>query len=347
MNVGRARKGPITNAGRFVASESVAADVLAFLATQSLDPTPPNYELGYLYQTDPACLAARAIDAILITGASLSQDQADEIYSAYRALSSTGGAGVEIAAESRNGVRLRHQTLQLHDLASDAASATGRFGRDLSAELDQIDEDDLPIAKSITTMIARSSETERHLVSALKEIDALHAEVAAAQNDALRDSLTGLVNRRGFEAELAKAEAGTPVALAICDIDRFKAINDRYGHPVGDRVIKAVSEAIARSCAPHIVARWGGEEFVILMRGVTRSQARAVITAANEALQRRTFRLRETDQALDPITFSAGIVMTSHGAALDAIAAADALLYRAKREGRNRVCVEGLSPDIA
>ena len=347
MNVGHAQKGPSTGADRCAAIESVAVDVLTFLATQSLDPTPPNYELGYLYHTDPAGLAARAIDAILITGASLTQDQADDIYSAYRALSANGGAGTETAAESRNGVRLRHQTLQLHDLASDAASATGQFGRDLSAELDQIDVHDLPITKSITTMIARSSETERHLVSALKEIDALHAEVAAAQHDALRDSLTGLANRRGFEAELAKAAADTPVGLAMCDIDRFKAINDRYGHPVGDRVIKAVSEAIARSCAPHIVARWGGEEFVILMRGVTLREACDIITAANAALQRRTFRLRETDQALDPITFSAGIVMTTHADALDAIAAADALLYRAKREGRNRVSIEGPPPELA
>jgi diguanylate cyclase len=340
MKVGRAQKGASSNAGRCAAIETVAMDVLAFLAAQALDPTPPNYELGYLYQTDPASLAARAIDAILITGASLTQDQADAIYSAYRALSSNGGVSAETAAQSRNGVRLRHQTLQLHDLASDAASVTGQFGRDLSAELDQIDEPALPITKSITTMIARSSETERSLVSALKEIDALHAEVAAAQNDALRDSLTGLVNRRGLEAELAKAPPDMPIALAICDIDRFKAINDRYGHPVGDRVIKAVAESIARSCAPHIVARWGGEEFVVVMRGLTQSDARTVVTAANQTLQRRTFRLRDTDEALDPITFSAGIVMTAHGRALDAIEAADALLYRAKREGRNRVCVE-------
>lgn len=334
MKAGHARKGAITNTARDAPTERVAEAVLAFLADHALDPTPPNYELGYLHQTEPASLAARAIDAILITGAPLTQEQADEIHSAYRAR--TGDAPVE----SRDGVRLRHQTLQLHDLATDAASVTGQFGRDLNAELDQIDAEDLPIAKSIATMITRSGETERHLKSALKEIDALHAEVAAAQSDALRDSLTGLVNRRGLQAELAKAPADRPAALAICDIDRFKAINDRYGHPVGDRVIKAVAEAIARSCAPHIVARWGGEEFVVLMREVTPGEARAIVTAANRALQRRTFRLRDSGEALDPITFSAGIVMTRYGRALEAVGAADALLYRAKREGRNRVCAE-------
>lgn len=340
MKVGRAQNEAIPNAKRCPPTDTVAADVVAFLAAQSLDATPPNYELGYLYQTEPASLAARAIDAILITGASLTQEHADAITRAYHAAATSGNAPATDSIESRNGVRLRHQTLQLQDLASDAASATGQFGRDLTAELDQIEDDDLPITKSITTMIARSSETERHLVSALKEIDALQAEVAAAQNDALRDSLTGLINRRGLEAELGKARADAPVALAICDIDRFKAINDRYGHPVGDRVIKAVAETIARSCAPHIVARWGGEEFVVVMAEVARDDACAIITAANYGLQRRTFRLRDSGAALDPITFSAGIVMTSHGAALGAIAAADALLYRAKREGRNRVCVE-------
>lgn len=318
----------------------IGTSVLAFLAAQPLAATPGNYELGYLYRTDRDSLAARSIDAVLTSGATLTQAQADYILSAYHAVVRETGHAPQAVAESATGARLRHQTLQLHDLASDAATVTGQFGRDLSAELDQIEGESLPIARTITTMIARSGDAERNLVAALKEIDALHAEVAAAQNDALRDSLTGLANRRGFAAELAKGPGDTPVALAICDIDRFKAINDRHGHPVGDRVIKAVAESIARSCAPHVVSRWGGEEFLILMVDVPLAEAHAIVAAANHALQNRGFRIRETGEALDPITFSAGIVLTQRALALDSIAAADLLLYRAKEAGRNTVYSE-------
>lgn len=342
MKFGRVQTGAIDGYDSGGPLAETAASVLAFLAGQQLDPTPGNYELGFLYRTDPEGLAARSVDAVLTTGAKLSQDQADYILAAYHALARTPGAPSDAAAEAetKTGARLRHQTLQLHDLASDAVTVTGQFGRDLSAELDQIEAESLPIARTISTMIARSSDAERNLVAALKEIDALHAEVAAAQNDALRDSLTGLANRRGFAAELAKGPDDAPLALAICDIDRFKAINDRHGHPVGDRVIKAVAESIARTCAPHVVSRWGGEEFVILMDGVTLSEAHDIVATANHALQNRAFRIRESGEALGPITFSAGIVLTQRALALDSIAAADLLLYRAKQAGRNTVYVQ-------
>lgn len=320
-------------------AEAAASNVLRFLGKQHLPATPVNYELGYLHHTDRESLAGRAVDAILITGDRVTQEQADYIVSAYRAVCSEPSE-VEREAEASNGERLRHQTLHLADITADAATATGQFGRDLSAELGQMDRDRMPIAKTISTMIARSTETERHLVSALQKIDALHAEVAAAQNDALRDALTGLANRRGLQAELDKLDKAGSTALAICDIDRFKAINDRHGHPVGDRVIKAVADSIAGSCAPHVVARWGGEEFVVLMHGVSLPDAHAIVQSANDALQRRAFRIRESGESLDPITFSAGIVMMDCDA-LDAIAAADMLLYRAKQEGRNKVVVQG------
>ncbi|MGY2735662.1 GGDEF domain-containing protein [Sphingomonas sp. UYP23] len=337
MTVRRAQEGAGQGSSNGDPFGDIGASVLAFLAEQPLGPTPGNYELGYLYRTDRDSLAARSIDAVLASGATLTQAQADYILSACHAPPRQSGDACDGAAETPTGARLRHQTLQLHDLASDAATVTGQFGRDLSAELIHIEADSLPIARTITTMIARSGDAERNLVAALEQIDALHAEVAAAQNDALRDSLTGLVNRRGFAAELAKGASDAPVALAICDIDRFKAINDRHGHPVGDRVIKAVAESIARCCAPHVVSRWGGEEFLILMDDVTLAEAHEIVATANHALQNRAFRIRESGEALDPITFSAGIVLTQRASALDSIAAADLLLYRAKEAGRNSV----------
>jgi diguanylate cyclase len=313
-------------------------DVMAFLSEQDLPATPINFELAFLRKNDPKSLAARAIDAILIGGDRITQAQANQIVSAYRQLS--GGTDREKAEKETSGhARLRHQTLHLADLTGEAISATEQFGRDLSDHLGDMDGEHSvqQVADSISAMIDLTGDTERRLSAAIDQIESLNAELAAARNDAARDALTGLVNRRGLQVHLDALEPHGCTALAICDIDRFKTINDQHGHQVGDRVIQAVADTIATSCDPHIVARWGGEEFVVLMDGVGLQDAAGLIEAANRSLQGRSFRVRETGEALSPVTFSAGVVMIDDGKAEDAITAADALLYRAKVEGRDRV----------
>ncbi|QQV77784.1 GGDEF domain-containing protein [Sphingomonas aliaeris] len=313
-------------------------DVMAFLSEQDLPATPINFELAFLRKNDPRSLAARAIDAILIGGDRITQAQANQIVSAYRQLG--GGTDREKSEKEAAGhTRLRHQTLHLADLTGEAMSATGQFGRDLSEHLDEMDggQSAQAVADSISAMIDLTGDTERRLSAAIEQIESLNTELAAAKNDAARDALTGLVNRRGLQVHLDALEPHGCTALAICDIDRFKNINDRHGHQVGDRVIQAVAESIATSCEPHIVARWGGEEFVVLMDGVALEDAASLIEAANRNLQGRSFRVRDTGEALSPVTFSAGVVMIDDGKAEDAITAADALLYQAKVEGRDRV----------
>ena len=178
---------------------------------------------------------------------------------------------------------------------------------------------------------------EQRLSAAADKISILREEVAAAKHDAPIDALTGLANRRGVFEEINGRRPGEIAALAICDIDRFKAINDRYGHPVGDRVLKAVAGSINESCSPHLVARRGGEEFVVLFEGLTVARANAVLDQALSALAARTFRVRETDDALGAITFSAGLVPMAGVTFDDAIRHADRALYDAKSNGRNRI----------
>ena len=126
-------------------------------------------------------------------------------------------------------------------------------------------------------------------------------------------------------------------ALAVCDIDNFKAVNDRHGHLVGDRVLQAVAFDLVETCHPHLVGRWSGEEFVVVMEGVGLCDAETLICSANEHLQARRFRVQETGAFLGTITFSAGLVLIEASEADEAIAAADMLMYQAKASGRNRV----------
>lgn len=315
--------------------QALAEDVLAFLRQQRLAPTPQNFTLAYLARSGSNAEVARAVDAITEGGVRMSQDEADAIFATY-----LGAAPAVPEAADDGRAAVRHQTLRLAEIAADAAAATGAFNRDLSAGFQGIEGGAANVLAIIAAMIERSQRAEQELAATAGEVEALRQELDAARDDASKDALTGLGNRRAIDAHLARlGDAREPRLLAICDVDRFKSINDRYGHPVGDRVLKAVGGVLAKACAPHLVGRWGGEEFMVVMAGVELDEGAAIVDAAREELASRSFRLRETDEPMGPVTFSAGVTLATGNAVQNAAAIerADAHLYRAKAEGRNRV----------
>jgi diguanylate cyclase (GGDEF)-like protein len=173
----------------------------------------------------------------------------------------------------------------------------------------------------------------------------LRQEKARAEDLARTDFLTNLANRRAFyeqgERELrALARGSRPATAVMLDIDRFKSINDRYGHAGGDAVIRAVADVIrANLRAGDIAGRLGGEEFALLLPETEQSAALAAaerIRAAIEALA------IEHDGGRIGLTVSLGVAALSTEQTLDQwIACADAALYKAKQNGRNRVVVAG------
>jgi diguanylate cyclase (GGDEF)-like protein len=160
------------------------------------------------------------------------------------------------------------------------------------------------------------------------------------------DTLTQLPNRRvwreGLERIVVQAQNGTPLCLAFIDLDHFKRINDELGHLAGDEVLKAVAAVIRNSLLSGFAAgRLGGEEFAVILPGM--SLRRAADYA--ELLRRAVEALRvELPGGLRSITTSVGVVQwqPSMQTTADFMRAADAELFRAKAEGRNRVCVRQL-----
>jgi len=162
----------------------------------------------------------------------------------------------------------------------------------------------------------------------------------------LKDSLTGLGNRRQFDnllpVELARAQRnGQPLSLLMIDIDHFKAYNDHYGHPAGDRCLQAVAGVVASAARRpgDLAARYGGEEMVLLLPNCDEHGAQRVAATVQERLQ-----VLEVTHATSPfgrITVSLGIAVQPPGQTpppqpADLLASADAALYRAKHLGRNR-----------
>ena len=196
------------------------------------------------------------------------------------------------------------------------------------------------IARITGTMLARVRDAEVRLDQATREADTLRAKLAEANDTARRDALTGLPNRRAFdEAFRNRRDHDAPFCLAVCDIDRFKRINDSHGHPIGDRVLSAVARTLSEECNGHLVVRHGGEEFAVLLHGLTLADAAAHLDGARNVVAHKRFRMRETDKPLGQVTLSVGVTAVQGGEDIAAaFERADRLLYTAKSEGRDRVC---------
>jgi diguanylate cyclase (GGDEF)-like protein len=191
----------------------------------------------------------------------------------------------------------------------------------------------------------RVAERTRELEEANRDnerlIAALNERSRALERESQEDALTGIANRRQFNqrlaAEIASARAaGQPLTLAVADLDRFKVINDRFGHASGDEVLRHAADIMRRQCrAVDLVARIGGEEFALVLTGMTREVATGYCDLLRRAFESHDWR------SIHPqlrVTLSIGISQWDGSADPAALLqAADVQLYSAKDAGRNRV----------
>ncbi len=178
-----------------------------------------------------------------------------------------------------------------------------------------------------------------------KDGQRLTEELARVHLLSLTDDLTGLPNRRAFlrhlKDEISRSERyGFPLSIAMIDLDHFKSINDRYGHPVGDAVLRNYAKNIFTILRNHdIVSRYGGEEFAVMLPN---TQLEKALTALNKVL----FRARKSRFMLDGTsysvpTISVGLTQYKHGEDIDSLLErADNAMYRAKELGRNRIITD-------
>jgi len=163
----------------------------------------------------------------------------------------------------------------------------------------------------------------------------------ALEIQAITDFLTGTLNRgavmRRLKEEMVRSEReGTPLSVAILDIDHFKHVNDTYGHLAGDEALRAIVRRIQTVLRPYdILGRFGGEEFLLVFPAASTTDARAVCERVRASLETLDIRYQEHEFR---ITVSLGVASFTPGLVLDVLLGlADASLYRAKEKGRNRV----------
>lgn len=182
------------------------------------------------------------------------------------------------------------------------------------------------------------------IIAATTVSAALRESDLESREAAILDPLTGMLNRhalvnRTSELEHQSRLTGQPVAVIVADIDHFKSVNDAHGHPVGDQVLAAVAEVLRRGLRAYDLAyRMGGEEFAIVMPGIDAE-------AAHEAAERLRLAFHEAPCAGVPVTVSFGVAASLPGQPFQwepVFGHADAALYHAKRNGRDRVAAAAI-----
>jgi diguanylate cyclase len=316
----------------------------SLLFENSLEPTPENFDVCHRYLTASDGELNSQVDRALKSGG----------LTAVSVASIIAQRSVEMSAEDlgqmASGAQAQLNTILtlLHRSSEDVRS----YGNSLEQNRASL-EDPATTASSVDeliiltkTMIEKSREVEEKLRVSSDEITQLRDNLTEARKQADTDPLTGLPNRGSMDRRLKEAidsaRAGsTPLSIAICDIDKFKLVNDTHGHLVGDEVIKFVASSLAKKDSDRLfVARFGGEEFVLLFDGIDPIAAAKELNEIRERVGNLELKITSTGAKLGKVTFSAGIADLEgrpNGSAI--LKAADTALYRAKNDGRNRIYI--------
>ena len=337
-----------------VSAMAHARAAFASLQQHGLTPVPLHYGLWFEHHaaTRPElssalaeALSRGAVDEALMRAlhhrfleplpefATLGQALAELSGTLKEALGTMGSHGADSAAFSD----------ALEELSADALHDPQRLRQTL-----------LHLASQARMMTRRSLDMRRRIAQSSGQIEMLRSELEDARRDAETDALTGLSNRRAFDQRLAQLareaiSGGQPLALILIDIDHFKSVNDRFGHPVGDALLRRTAGTLNAILQPHgRAARFGGEEFAVLLPGMPCEEAKALAEKIRQAVAHQSFALRTTGTRLGDVTVSLGLAMLRPDEeAADLVERADAALYRAKQEGRNRCCVSERAPEPA
>lgn len=247
------------------------------------------------------------------------------------------------------------------DRLSEMTASTGEYHNKIEQYTEEIGhtEDINKLNQILGNLMADTRGMQLDMMRSRDELELAHKQVKAAE-DKIRqleteldhvselvhaDHLTGTLNRRGmddaFARELARADRlNLPLCVSLLDIDHFKRLNDTYGHDAGDEALIHLVRVVKEALRPtDVIARFGGEEFVIILPEAGMDEAVMVMTRVQRHLTKNFF-LHDNQRLL--ITFSAGVALRGVGEGAESmIARADKALYQAKEAGRNRVVPAG------
>lgn len=310
---------------------------------------PRAYELWYTYVTGHQPALMRAINDQLRKFGRITQTELDEIYDRFI------NTNRFTAEAERATVRLLSQMDNVGDALDHAKGEISAYRGTLNGSVDEMEvgvgEERLrsiigELLASTRSMSRLNSKLSEQLSDAKLEVEELRETLESIRTESQIDPVTTLANRRFFDSALGDCirhahRTGDSLAVVMADIDHFKQFNDSYGHLTGDQVLRLVAMSLKQNVKGlDTAARFGGEEFAVILPGCDLRGALAVGEQIRKAVMQRELVKRSTGENLGRVTISLGAaVLRRDDTAPTLIERADQALYAAKRAGRN--CVIG------
>ncbi len=311
---------------------------------------PRNYEIWYVYATGYNSALNSVLNETLQRNGRLSETDLELIYDTYLSRVRTTDRIDKI------GARVISEIEAVMQLIKDALGISVLFNESLvsaTSTLQALSKDERIMAvveqllASTREAVASNRALEERLNSSKFEIGNLQDSLEAIRAESLTDPLTGLSNRKHFDQALAASieeaqQSETQLCLLMLDIDYFKTFNDNFGHLTGDQILRLVGLTLRQMIkGQDITARFGGEEFAVVLPNTALRHALTVADNIRRAIMAKELKKKSTGEILGRVTISIGVATLKETDDPDAlIGRADACLYAAKRNGRNRVISE-------
>jgi diguanylate cyclase len=316
----------------------------------SIRPVPTNFCVWYAYHTGKAPELRRAVDILISNRQPFTDNSNDELYERFFTL---GHEQTELRASM---VRVQETLSELVSNLGEAGQSTSRYNAALTEISGGIEAD--PTPGVVTMLVQRLLEEtaaiqkkmellDNQFTASSQTIRQLRDRLEGLRREAHTDSLTGIANRKSFDATLRDAarqsmETGAELSLLFLDIDHFKTFNDTWGHQIGDQALRLVAKTLTDNVkGQDLASRYGGEEFAVILPQTALADAVTLANKIRHAFAVRKLFKKDTGETIGALTVSIGVSRFEPGESLSHfVARADQALYAAKRDGRNRVVAE-------
>jgi diguanylate cyclase len=317
---------------------------------------PRNYEIWYVYATGYNSPLNKIINETLARNGKLTEADLEQIYETYlsqiKITDRIDKVGARVIGEIDGVMKLINDALGTSASYDDSLSGAAQKLA-VAEHRDQVKAIVESLVKSTRQMRDTHKALEERLTLSKTEIGHLQQSLEAIRAESLTDPLTGLGNRKYFDRSIDMAvqnalASGEPLSLLMFDIDHFKSFNDSYGHLTGDQVLRLVGMSLKQTIrGQDITARYGGEEFAVVLPNTALRHALTVADHIRRAVVAKELKKKSTGEILGRVTISVGVSMLKPDDDTHSLLErADACLYAAKRNGRNRVICEA-DPEYA
>lgn len=324
-----------------------ADQALARIAQERLSATPDIYELWYVYCAGISPEVTRAIDILIANKQKITEDRCRDLHTRF--LSEARNEEMIRRAGDQINATIKNVSGVVKDVHHATASYSGTL-ENVSEKMagaknaDEIKAIVNTVISDTQDMLQRNQKLEKELDRSSVLMEELQRDLEQVRKEAMTDGLTGLSNRKAFDAAIARVaeeaeSAQSSFTLLMLDIDHFKSFNDNYGHQIGDQVLRLVSRTLIEGVKGRdIASRYGGEEFAIILPETNLSAGVAVGNSLRKAVATKDVINRSSGDKLGRITMSVGVAEYIAGEKItDMIERADQALYTAKHNGRNQV----------